>query len=107
MYKFLKLSKAKDNKHKYIASFLNLDTNKQINVPFGAYGMSDYTIYNKTKGKEEADKHKERYIKRHQKNEDWNNPISAGALSRFILWNKLTVKDSLEDYLNKFKKSIE
>jgi len=100
MYKFLKLSKAKDNKHKYIASFLNLDTNKQINVPFGAYGMSDYTIH-------KDEERKERYIKRHQKNEDWNNPISAGALSRFILWNKLTVKDSLEDYLNKFKKSIE
>ena len=96
MYKFLKLSKAKDNKHKYIASFLNLDTNKQINVPFGAYGMSDYTI-------NKDEERKERYIKRHQKNEDWNNPISAGALSRFILWNKLTIKDSLEDYLKRFK----
>jgi hypothetical protein len=100
MYKFLKLSKAKDNKHKYIASFLNLDTNREINVPFGAYGMSDYTLH-------KNEERKKLYINRHQKNEDWNNPVSAGALSRFILWNKLTIKDSLEDYLKRFKKVIE
>lgn len=26
------------------------------------------------------------YLKRHEPNEDWNNPYSAGALSRWLLW---------------------
>ena len=40
---------------------------------------------------------KKRYIERHQKNENWNNPETAGYLSRLILWNKPTVKESSND----------
>ena len=35
-------------------------------IPFGAKGMSDYTIH-------KDDERKERYINRHKKAEDWNN----------------------------------
>jgi hypothetical protein len=28
--------------------------------------------------------------------------MSAGALSRWLLWNKPTLKESLEDFKNKF-----
>lgn len=64
-------------------------------VYFGASGYEDYTIH-----KDPA--RKERYIKRHEKNENWNNPVSAGALSRWILWNKPTISESIADYKRRF-----
>jgi hypothetical protein len=62
---------------------------------FGAKGMSDFTKH----GDEER---KERYIKRHRVNENWSDPKSAGALSRFVLWNKPTLSASIQDYKSRF-----
>ena len=58
--------------------------------------MSDYTIH-------KDKKRKERYMKRHKVNENWNDPTTAGSLSRYILWNKPTLKASIEDYRKRFK----
>ena len=41
------------------------------------------------------------YIKRHQVNEDFNDPTSAGALSRFVLWGD---SRSLQKNISAFKK---
>ena len=65
-------------------------------IHFGAKGMSDYTIHH-------DDERKERYLKRHKANEDWNNPKTAGALSRWILWNQKTISASLADFKKRFK----
>jgi len=46
---------------------------------------------------------KKKYIARHKANERWDDPYSAGALSRFILWNKPTISASYIFYKNKFK----
>ena len=62
---------------------------------FGAAGMDDFT---KTKNEEQ----KKRYLDRHRKNENWNNPESAGALSRWILWNKTSRQASIADYKRRF-----
>lgn len=62
---------------------------------FGAKGYSDYTIHNDYE-------RKRRYLLRHKSNEDWNNPKSAGSLSRYILWNKKTLSESIADYKKKF-----
>ena len=45
---------------------------------------------------------KEAYIARHRVNEDWSLPDKAGTLSRYILWNKPTLKDSIQDYKRKY-----
>jgi len=58
--------------------------------------MADYT---KTKNKEQ----RERYLNRHRKRENWNAPMTAGALSRWILWNKETKAASISAYKNRFK----
>ena len=60
---------------------------KKKTVAFGSAGMSDYTI-NKDKER------RKRYLDRHRKRENWNNPMSAGALSKFILWGDSTSKQS-------------
>lgn len=72
------------------------DGKKKKTTHFGAEGMSDFTIH-------KDPKRKERYLKRHKKNENWSAPMTAGALSRWILWNKPTLKASVEDYKKRFK----
>ena len=54
-----------------------------------------------TQHKDEA--RKNRYILRHQKNEDWNNIDTAGFWSRWILWNKPSISESIRDTNNRFK----
>jgi L-rhamnose mutarotase len=70
-------------------------TDKNKKVYFGASGMSDYTIH-----KDEA--RKQRYINRHQKNENWNDINTAGAWSRWLLWNKPSIRASYNDIKSRF-----
>jgi len=100
-YKFLGLKKANDNIHKYVATFLNNETNRKKTVKFGGYGYYDYTTFDKSIREER----KERYIKRHAK-DNLTDPLSPGALSMYILWNKESVEESLKDYLKRFKNII-
>jgi hypothetical protein len=65
-------------------------------VHFGAAGMSDYT---KHKDKER----KERYLARHRKNEQWDNPLTASFYATNILWNKPTITESIKDTNRRFK----
>ena len=81
-------------KKKYMAIFYD-DKKKVKTTHFGAAGMSDYT-----KHKDKA--RRQRYINRHQANENWDDYKSAGSLSRYILWNKPTLKASKEDYKHRF-----
>ena len=67
-------------------------------VSFGAAGMSDYTIH-------KDDERKQRYLDRHKKNENWSDPTTAGYLSRWILWAKPTIEESIKD-LNKRNKNV-
>ena len=46
---------------------------------------------------------KERYLNRHKKRENWDSYMTAGSLSRWILWNKETIKSSISDYLKRFE----
>ena len=81
---------ANDGKHKYY-----IITKSGKKVKFGAIGYSDFTQH-----KDEA--RKQRYINRHKKNENWNDKDSAGAWSRWLLWNKPTIKESYTDIKRRF-----
>tara|TARA_R100001129_G_C5103858_1_gene185121 strand:+ start:198 stop:494 length:297 start_codon:yes stop_codon:yes gene_type:complete len=49
------------------------------------------------------EKLKTNYLKRHKPRENWSDMYSRGALSRWILWNKKTIKESIEDFKRRFK----
>ncbi len=68
---------------------------RQKTTHFGGTGYEDFTVHN------DADR-KSSYLNRHKKNEDWNDPTTAGALSRWILWNKESKNASIEDYKRRF-----
>ena len=80
---------------KKLMAVFTLKNGRTRTTHFGAEGMQDYTI---TKNKEQ----RARYIKRHRKNENWESPMTAGALSRWILWNKETRGASITDYKRRF-----
>lgn len=96
------LKKSLKPKKKYDAVFLTQDGKEKL-VPFGASGYNDFILFNEKEGAKIANMHKKRYLNRHKKNENWEKPDTPGALSRWILWNKKTLKASLKDYKNKFK----
>ena len=77
------------------ATFSYPDTTRTKTISFGQAGAPDYTL---TKDKEQ----RKRYIARHRARENWNKPDSAGALSRWILWNKETKASSINNYKSKF-----
>ena len=91
--KLIKIVKSTRPEKKYMAIFEKNGRRKTTH--FGAFGMSDFTKHRDVS-------RKKRYLARHKKNENWNNPTSAGALSALILWNKPTLKASIADYKRKF-----
>lgn len=66
-------------------------------VPFGQRGYSDFTKHkNVTR--------RARYLNRHSgMGEHWDKPDTPGALSRWILWNKPTLRGSIRDFKRRFK----
>lgn len=92
--KLISLKPAQNNIHKYVAIVEDND-GKRKTVRFGAAGMSDYT-------KHRDEERKQRYLDRHRDNENWNDITTAGAWSRWLLWNKPTIQESLADIRKRF-----
>jgi hypothetical protein len=83
--------------------------NKSKTIHFGQKPYLDFILYNHLYGPTIANKKKKNYIARHAKmGEDWskNGFPSAGFLSRWILWNKKNIDESLHDIKKKFKIDI-
>lgn len=94
--KLVKIVKSPRKEKKYRAYFSD-----GTHTDFGAKG---YQNYGGTGAERHLDENrKKRYIQRHSKRENWNNPKSPGALSRWVLWNKKTLQASISDYKRRFK----
>ena len=75
---------------RYIAIF---DNGKKVH--FGSEGQAYIDHMDKAK--------REAYLKRHAKNENWNDPYTAGALSRWILWGESTnINKNISDFKKRF-----
>ena len=90
--KLLRITPSVLPEKKYDAFFE--DDGRHKKVSFGARDMEDYTTH---KDKER----RKRYLDRHKDREDWNQPDTAGALSRWILWGDST---SFRENVASFKK---
>ncbi len=99
------IKKSTKPEKKYMAIFCDCDCKGKKNecgkskrtktIHFGSANMSDFT-------KHGDEKRKQRYLDRHKARENWDDPKTAGALSRWILWNKPTFKASVKDYKKRF-----
>lgn len=92
--KLLSIKRSPKKEKKYMATFSREGRIKKVH--FGAKGYSDFI-------KHKDSERKSRYIKRHKSRENWKDPTTPGALSRYILWNKPSFKASLSDYKRRFK----
>ena len=68
-------------------------------VHFGAKAMSDFTI-------NKDPKRRASYIARHAKRENWSDPYTPGFWSRWLLWEKPSMKAAISNIERKFKINI-
>ena len=85
-----------DKKDKKLKAVFTRDNGREKTVHFGQAGADDYTI---TKDKEQ----RKRYLDRHRKRENWNDYMSAGSLSRWILWGDSSLTSNIKAYKKKYK----
>jgi hypothetical protein len=81
---------------KKLDAVFETDTGREKRVSFGQAGAPDFTLT----GDEER---KRLYLIRHRARENWNDPVTPGALARWILWNKPTIEASVRDFRQRFK----
>ncbi|XWV25527.1 Tlr 6Fp protein [Tupanvirus deep ocean] len=69
--------------------------NGRKKIYFGATGYEDYTTH-------KDNKRKQRYNSRHRVRENWRDPGTAGFWSKWILWNKPSLQQSVVDTKKRF-----
>jgi len=82
--------------NKKLNAIFTYDNGKIKTIPFGAANFSDYTIHHDKE-------RRKRYIIRHSRNEHFNESMTAGSLSKWILWGEST---NLETNIRNFKKKF-
>jgi hypothetical protein len=85
---------------KYMAVFE--DGARTRTVHFGARGYDDYTTYF-ARDKALARRKQAQYVTRHRAREDWSDPTTPGALSRFLLWDKPTLAAGIAAFKRRFR----
>lgn len=92
--KLISVKPAGDGKHKLAATFET--DGRQKTTKFGAVGYTDYL-------QSKDPERRARYLTRHAARENWNDPTSAGALSKALLWGGSTVLSAnIRAFKNKF-----
>lgn len=91
--KLVKVAKSDRLNKKYVATFDIDDKEKKIH--FGFKGSSTFLDH-------KDDKKKAAYLARHKVNENWSDPLTAGSLSRYLLWNKESLSSSIADFKKRF-----
>ena len=95
--KTIRIEESPNKEKKLVAYFYDKDGKKFRTVHFGARGMSDFTQH-------KDPKRMKRYVARHSgMGENWKDPMTAGALSRWILWGKPSLRESFNDFKKRFK----
>lgn len=81
---------------KEFKAIYKLDNGSSKTVRFGT--ASNYVL-----NKNKTDLDRKNYIKRHQVRENFDNPLTAGALSRHLLWgDSRSLKKNVDDFKTRF-----
>ena len=97
----VEVKKSTNDGKKLMAIFQDQEGKKIKTTHFGQRGASDYTKHGEKK-------RMQRYLERHgggtttSTKENWKDPTTAGALSRWILWNKPNLSGSFNDFKTRF-----
>lgn len=111
MFKLLSIKVSSKIDKKFDAKFINKQTKQERTISFGSSKYRDYTLINDKKSKfyiadkQEREKVKELYQKRHAKDlltEASKTGMSAGALSYYVLWTGTTLTKGISNYRKKY-----
>jgi len=91
------LSPLQNKKYRIIFPTRETPSDTPAYIDFGAAGYYDYINYTLDFGKRVADIRRERYLARHAPREDWTNVYSAGFWSRYLLWEKRSLKSAIKN----------
>lgn len=91
---YVDIRKSSRPNKKIMAIFYDEKKQKVKTIHAGLIGYEDYTQH-----KDEF--RKTRYISRHS-NENWNDPMTAGSLARYVLWEKPSLQEGIKYYRKKF-----
>jgi hypothetical protein len=94
---YVNISKSKVDGKQLTAIFYDEIERKIKTVHCWVDGYIDYTTSPRDKGK------RQQYISRHRTNENWNDPMSAGTLSRYILWEHPLLSTAINNYIKMFR----
>lgn len=64
-------------------------------IHFGANGYDDYTMHH-------DENRKRNYINRHATRENWDDFMTSGFWSRWLLWNQPTILESIQDIESRY-----
>lgn len=113
MFKLVSVEKSNKENKKLKAIFEDKETGKEKTIHFGDSRYRDWILLNNKKSKfyienkEEREKVKENYLKRHAKDllteKASKTGMSAGSLSFYLLWNKKTLDESIKQYKRIYK----
>ena len=95
----VEIKRATIDPYKLTAVFYDKDDKKIKTTHFGDERYEDYTIH---KDKERLKNYNTRHGAK-SAGEKWQQPMTAGALSKWILWNKPSLTGSFADYKRRFK----
>jgi len=95
----VEIKRATIDPYKLTAVFYDKDDKKIKTTHFGDERYEDYTIH---KDKERLKNYNTRHGSK-KSGEKWQQPMTAGALSKWILWNKPSLTGSFADYKRRFK----
>jgi hypothetical protein len=96
--KLISIKKSPKKDKKYVATFSRNGRIKQTH--FGAKGYQNYGGVGKERHLSEE--RKKRYIQRHKGKENWNDPTTAGSLSRWVLWDKKSFREGVSSFKRRF-----
>lgn len=96
--KLLSIKRSPKKDKKYMATFSRNGRIKKVH--FGARGYQNYGGVGKSRHL--SKERKKRYIQRHKSTENWSDPTSPGALSRYILWDKPSFREGVRSFKRKF-----
>ena len=85
------------NQSKAFRAIFKLDDDKEKRVTFGT--SSNYVL-----NPDKTNQDRENYLKRHKVRENWEDPLTAGSLSRWILWGESrNLNKNISTFKKKFK----
>jgi hypothetical protein len=92
--KLLEIHKSSKGSYKYDAEF-DSPRRGHFSVSFGRHPYEDFTMHH-------DDKRRAAYLKRHAPREHFDDPTTAGALSRWLLWEKPTLEEAETEFRARF-----